>query len=89
MSSNQKPFMNKNETPNADCLQRFVRRIKSAFCTHIETEIDFTATCNSGRTKYDEDCYLGYSKMKCLKCGQISLRATFHCYDPITGKQTH
>jgi hypothetical protein len=26
MSSNQKPFMNKNETPNADCLQRIVRR---------------------------------------------------------------
>ena len=26
MSSNQKPFMNKNETSNADCLQRLVRR---------------------------------------------------------------
>ena len=26
MSSNQKPFMNKTETSNADCLQRFVRR---------------------------------------------------------------
>ena len=25
MSSNQKPFMNKNETSNADCLQRLVR----------------------------------------------------------------
>ena len=25
MSSNQKPFMNKNETSNADCLQRRVR----------------------------------------------------------------
>ena len=28
MSSNQKPFMNKNETSNADCLQRFVRRYR-------------------------------------------------------------
>ena len=26
MSSNLKPFMNKNETSNADCLQRSVRR---------------------------------------------------------------
>jgi len=25
MPSNQKPFMNKNETSNADCLQRLVR----------------------------------------------------------------
>jgi hypothetical protein len=28
MSSNQKPFMNKNETSNADCLQQLVRRLR-------------------------------------------------------------
>jgi hypothetical protein len=30
MSSNQKPFMNKNETSNADCLQQLVRRLYEA-----------------------------------------------------------
>ena len=37
MSSNQKPFMNKNETSNADCLQRRVRHFRLHW-KHGETQ---------------------------------------------------